>query len=63
MSRFGRELIESAIEALSIAKGGIKPVRIVGVEDIHIAANLPRVIDYAPEVADEPLARSPTMAA
>jgi putative transcriptional regulator len=39
MSRFGKELVESAKEALAIANGTLKPARIVAVDsDIDVAA-------------------------
>ncbi len=38
MSKFGRELIESAKEAVAIAKGEVKPARRFVVEPIDVSA-------------------------
>jgi putative transcriptional regulator len=38
MSTFGKDLIESAKEALAIAEGKKRPARIVKAEDIDVAA-------------------------
>lgn len=38
MSTFGRELIESAGEALAIAEGRVEPARVIDVAPIDVAA-------------------------
>lgn len=38
MTRFGQELIQSAKEALAIAKGELEPARVIEFEEIDVAA-------------------------
>ena len=38
MSKFGKELVESAREALAIAEGRLKPARVIVPEPVDVAA-------------------------